>query len=135
LKDFDFFLADIRIYKLLPELLGKEFYAKKAFPCPIKVHDCDLEEQLNAACRCSYFTMGNGPNYSIKIGKVSSMEAKSIAKNAETALGHILGYVCCWDQIAFENVSCVSISSCDTIELPVYNHFTKEEINAFMSSE
>ena len=29
LKDYDLFLADIRIYKMLPELLGKEFYSKK----------------------------------------------------------------------------------------------------------
>jgi hypothetical protein len=47
------FLADIRIYKMLPEMLGKEFYAKKAFPCPIKVHGFSspskLEEQLNKA--------------------------------------------------------------------------------------
>ena len=36
-RDYDFFLADIRIYKMLPEVLGKEFYSKKAFPCPIKM--------------------------------------------------------------------------------------------------
>ena len=26
LKDYDAFLADIRVYKMLPELMGKEFY-------------------------------------------------------------------------------------------------------------
>ena len=26
LKDYDAFLADLRVYKMLPELLGKEFY-------------------------------------------------------------------------------------------------------------
>jgi len=26
LKDYDLFLADLRIYKMLPEALGKEFY-------------------------------------------------------------------------------------------------------------
>ena len=41
LNDFDMFLADIRIYKMLPEKLGKEFYSKKVYPCPIKVHDMD----------------------------------------------------------------------------------------------
>jgi ribosome biogenesis protein UTP30 len=48
LKDYDGFLADIRIYKMLPECLGKEFYDKKKFPCPIKLHGFqkpkDLEE-------------------------------------------------------------------------------------------
>ena len=26
LRDYDVFLADIRIYKMLPDMLGKEFY-------------------------------------------------------------------------------------------------------------
>lgn len=59
LKDYDLFLADIRIYKMLPEMLGKEFYAKKAFPCPIKLHglgnDENLKTALNQAAECAYF--------------------------------------------------------------------------------
>ena len=46
LNDYDFFLADIRIYKMLPELLGKAFYTKKAFPCPIKVHGFENSDDL-----------------------------------------------------------------------------------------
>ena len=38
------FLADLRVYKMLPELLGKEFYSKKMYPCPIKVHGLEKEE-------------------------------------------------------------------------------------------
>ena len=59
LKDYDLFLADIRVYKMLPELLGKEFYTKKAFPCPIKVHgmpDAELEKVLNSAAGQAYYT-------------------------------------------------------------------------------
>ena len=37
-NDFDVFLADLRIYKMLPECLGKEFYSKKLYPAPLKVH-------------------------------------------------------------------------------------------------
>ena len=86
LRDFDLFLADIRVYKMLPALLGKEFYQKKAYPCPIKVHDQkDLAATLNAATSSAYFTMGNGPNYSAKIGRISQ-DAKDIAKNSETVL-------------------------------------------------
>ena len=51
LRDYDLFLADIRIYKMLPEKLGKEFYTKKAFPCPIKLHGIeDVQKRLNNAC-------------------------------------------------------------------------------------
>jgi hypothetical protein len=37
---------------MLPELLGKDFYEKKAYPCPIKVHgmsDSELQDHLNKA--------------------------------------------------------------------------------------
>ena len=38
-KDYDLFLSDLRIYKMLPEVLGKEFYQTKKYPAPIKIHD------------------------------------------------------------------------------------------------
>lgn len=44
LKEYDSFLADLRVYKMLPELLGKEFYDKKKYPCPIKVHGFNTDD-------------------------------------------------------------------------------------------
>jgi ribosome biogenesis protein UTP30 len=38
MNDYDMFLADLRVYKMLPEALGKEFYQKKKYPCPLKLH-------------------------------------------------------------------------------------------------
>jgi len=46
IRDYDFFLADIRVYKMLPDCLGKEFYAKKVFPSPIKLHGFDSPKKL-----------------------------------------------------------------------------------------
>ena len=46
LKDYDAFLADVRIYKMLPELLGKEFYQRKKYPSPIKLHGFDSAQAL-----------------------------------------------------------------------------------------
>ena len=46
IKEYDGFLADIRIYQMLPECLGKEFYEKKKFPCPIKLHGFETPKQL-----------------------------------------------------------------------------------------
>lgn len=59
---------------MLPECLGKEFYSKKKYPYPIKLHGLDkkeLQKQLNRASKATYFMQGNGPNYSLKIGKAS----------------------------------------------------------------
>jgi ribosomal protein L1 len=76
------------------------------YPCPIKLHglaDKDLHQKLNSAVASIYFMPGNGPNYSVKIGRVSQ-DAKEVAKNITAALPIILGHLTCWDEIDF---SCV----------------------------
>ena len=84
LNDFDVFLADLRIYKMLTECLGKEFYSKKVYPYPLKLHgfesEKELEAQLNTASESAYFIPGNGPNYSVKIGRIK-MSDKEVQKN------------------------------------------------------
>lgn len=78
LNDFDVFLADLRVYKMLSECLGKEFYSKKVYPYPLKLHGFEsskeLEVQLNSAAESTYFIPGNGPNYSVKIGRIKMSE-------------------------------------------------------------
>lgn len=75
LNEYDHFLADLRIYKMLPEALGREFYSKKKYPCPIKLHGFktpkELQKQLNQASKATFFIEGNGPNYSLKVGITS----------------------------------------------------------------
>ena len=53
---------------------------------------------MNDASESAYFLAGNGPNYSLKIGKVSQ-EAADVNKNIQEALSKVLGYVTCWDDI------------------------------------
>ena len=107
IADFDFFLADLRIYKMLPEVLGKEFYQRKVYPAPIKMHGFDnkeLEKQLNNAAACTYFMPGNGPNYSLRIGRINQSD-KDLARNTADALAQALGNLACWDEgIDFGNV-------------------------------
>jgi ribosome biogenesis protein UTP30 len=83
-KDYDAFLSDLRIYKMLPEVLGKEFYQQKMYPAPIKLHDFtseELETQLNTAAAATHFLQGNGPNYSVIVGR-TSQKASDVALNA-----------------------------------------------------
>ena len=75
---------------------------------------------------------GNGPNYSLKVGKYSQ-EAKDIAKNIEASLSSALGYVTCWDDIDFGKVSQMTVRVGDSIELPIYNHLDQADIDAFMN--
>lgn len=136
LKDYDAFLADLRVYKMLPELLGKEFYQRKKYPCPIKVHGFDspkeLEKQLNGAAASTFFALGNGPNYSVRVGKTFQKE-KEIGQNAIKALGQALAYATVHDDIDFEAVSQVTMRVGSSPELPVYNHFSEADLNAWMA--
>jgi len=137
LNDFDLFLADIRIYKMLPEKLGKEFYSKKVYPCPIKVHGMDqkgLKEQLNSSAESLYFMAGNGPNYTLKIGRVSQ-DAKDIVKNIMTALPKVLGSLSCWDSIGFDKVQQISLKVDDKVDLPIYNYLAKEDVEMYVAAQ
>jgi len=58
----------------------------------------------------------------MKIGKISQ-DSKDIAKNVESALASALGYVTCWDNLGFDDVSHMTLRVGDSIELPFYNHF------------
>ena len=78
--------------------------------------------------------LGNGPNYSFKVGRYSQ-EAKDVAKNVEVALSSALGYVTCWDAIDFGKLSQMTIRIGDSIELPVYSHLEKVDLDAYMSKK
>jgi len=112
---------------MLPECLGKEFYSKKKYPCPLKLHGYsdpkDLSKTLNAASKATYFMQGNGPNYSLKVGR-TNQDAKEIAENIENALPFALGYICNKDDIKFSKVQSISVKVGESPELPIFNQLT-----------
>lgn len=136
LNDYDLFLADLRVYKMLPELLGKEFYSKKKYPCPLKLHGFtdskDLQKQLNQAAKATYFMQGNGPNYSLRVGR-TSQEAGNVAENVEQALPFALAYVAAHDDIKFSSVQSISLKVGESPELPIFNQLQKSEVLAYIA--
>ncbi len=131
MNDYDLFLADLRVYKMLPEALGKEFYQKKKYPCPLKIHgfkdNKELQKQLNTASKATYFIQGNGPNYSIRIGK-SSQKASDVAENIEQSLPFALAYVCAYDEIKFSDIQSISVKLGESPDLPILNQLKKSEV-------
>lgn len=134
LKEYDGFLADLRVYKMLPELLGKEFYSRKKYPCPIKVHGfentSELEAQLNRATSASQFMLGNGPNYSVKTG-MTFQKAAQVADNILQGMGQALAYATVHDDIEFNQVTQVTVRAGKSPELPVYNYFSEQDLKAY----
>jgi len=76
----------------------------------------------------------NGPNYSVKIGRVSQ-DAKDVAKNVMAALPQLLGHLTCWDDISFENVQQISLKVDEQIDLPIYSNLNKTDVEAFVQQK
>ena len=77
---------------------------------------------------------GNGPNYSMKIGRVSQ-DSKDVIKNISFALPKILGNVSCWDDITFDKVQQISLKIDDKIDLPIYSYLSPEDIALYVASQ
>lgn len=136
LKEYDSFLADLRVYKMLPEVLGKEFYTQKKFPVPLKLHGFasgkELESQLNDAAGSSQFMQGNGPNYSVTVGR-TNQKPTDVALNAQDALWQAVAHLTCFesDRLGLENISQVTLKIDRSPELPILNQLESEDIEAF----
>ena len=100
----------------------------------MKLHNLSEEElksKLNGITEGTAFMIGNGPNYSVRVGR-TSMTSKQVAKNIEGALAQALTYVTMHDGIKFSKVQAITVTTkkCP-IELPVLNQLQEREVKAF----
>lgn len=77
--------------------------------------------------------MGNGPVYTIKIGRVE-MNTRDLVKNvmhgAYGLISNILG-----SGVQPEHIRQISIKSYNSPSLPIYNFISAEEIKSYQKSE
>ena len=128
INSFDAFLCDIRVYKMLPKCLGREFYRKKKFPAPIKLKDpsSDLKKAINA----TYIMMGNGPHYSLKVAR-TRMETKEVLNNVIRVIQRVIPYFLLTG-IKLKDIQCISLKSEETPDLPFYSHLSKSEAMSYI---
>jgi len=138
-KDYDMFFCDYKIYDLLRKPTGKFFYDNKKIPFPI---DCDgvptyfdslngsqatdYEGYLNDLTNYTYFIQGNGPNYALKIGRVTQT-VDELVKNIETGAVNFLGHLLSTGQLSIENVRRISLKTYNSPSLPIFSAFTTDE--------
>jgi len=68
----EIFLADMKILRFLPKFLGKPFYSRKKFPCPINLKSKDLKKEVNKALSTVFLPLGNQGSCSmLRIGNTS----------------------------------------------------------------
>ena len=77
---------------------------------------------------------GNGPNYSVRVGK-SSQDPSNVAENIEQTLPYALAYVCAHDDIKFSNIQSISVKLGESPELPIFNQLQKSEVLSFLATK
>lgn len=125
---YDQFFCDYKIYNLLKKPTGKIFYERKKIPYPI---DCEnvpehlkskydsYEKYLNDLGNYTYFIMGNGPVYTVKVGRIS-MGVKDLVKNIIHGIYNTIPHIL-KQSIKHTSVRCISIKTYNSISLPVFN--------------
>lgn len=140
LKRFDVFLCDNHIYHNLKKLLGRDFYDEKKYPIGITINYNSKDDKelalssLNAkneiikASTHYLFYMSNGPNYTVKAGFVED-DNEELINNIIIASKHTLANILKWG-VEYEHLKSITIKCNDSLELPIFNQLTEEEIKA-----
>ena len=122
LAAFDLFLADKRILRMLPPLLGKGFFIKKKLPIPVKLPKiADKKSFLKvieeASATTPLYLPPNGRCISIKVATLD-MPARDIEENIMAVLP------CAIKKIpggSLNNVQSIHIKSTTSTALPLYS--------------
>lgn len=115
LKENELFLADDRVIRLLPGLLGKKFFQAKKQPIPVSLTKKDLKGELERAVSSTYFHQNLGTCTSVKLGTVSQTSAQVLA-NLKTALPAVVKNV----KGGWDNVQSLHIKTNSSVSLPIW---------------
>jgi ribosome biogenesis protein UTP30 len=130
LKQFDAFICDTTIYMHLKKVLGREFYDAKKYPINVKINSqiepSKIKNEILEASSNYLFYMSKGPNYSVKAGFAVEKEAE-LVKKIQTAVTYTVAHILKWD-VELDNLKTISLKLSNSIELPIFNSLTKEEI-------
>lgn len=147
-KLYDLFLCDKSLYMMLRKVLGKAFYNAKKYPLALTFENTDpntksVEEKsidkkeaerirqdiLNAATNATFY-MSNGPNYTIKTAYLNEEKTDKLVPKVLNAIKHTLAHILKWG-VDFEGLKTISLKFTNSIELPVFNQLTEDEIKAY----
>lgn len=117
-ESHDLFLADDRVTRLLPPLLGAKFFNKKKQPIPVELKKKGeaLLKELTKARDATYMYISTGPSLSIKIAKSSFSKTQTAANIVEGIKNAVQKVPQKW-----KNIQAIHIRTEDSVALPVYN--------------
>lgn len=129
LRQFDLFIADVRVVNMLPERLGKYFFEKKKIPALVNL-DENIKESLESVIGSTFLVSAKGPVFNIKVGR-ASMPVTEISANIEAVVNEIPNIL---PGVGKQNIRRIEVKGEVTPALPIYNFLTDFEIKSFKAS-
>jgi ribosome biogenesis protein UTP30 len=120
---YDVFLADARVIRLLPSLLGKEFYKRKRQPLQVDVTCKDLKKEISRAlttCRC--IMAGRGSSGQVTVGRLSQ-SVDDVTDNVMVCVQSLATFV----PGGSTNIRSLHLKAQDSLAVPIYVSFGSKE--------
>jgi len=123
---YDLFLADDRISKFLPRLLGKQFYKKRKLPINVRLDGARTAVSFKKALNSVHgIIAGQGSSESVRVGH-SGLTPQQISENIDAVSKHIVTLV----PGGWRNVKSFYITTTATTSIPLFVSTTSaNEVN------
>lgn len=128
LREFDLFLADVRVFRMLPDRTGKEFYRTKKTPVLLDL-ESDFTTSLRTALNSTYIVLGHGPIYNIKVAR-ASQSASCLYSNMISVLDGLKQVL---PELEPGHIRRIDLKAATTVALPVHNYLTDTEVQAALA--
>ncbi|XP_019938474.1 ribosomal L1 domain-containing protein 1 [Paralichthys olivaceus] len=116
LGNFDMFLSDDRIRRLLPSHLGKHFYQRKKEPLCVNLQSKHLARDIQSVIQGTYLKVTNkGSCCMARVGH-SSMTADEVTENIETAVQTIMAKI----RMKGPVMKIIHLKSQSSVALPIF---------------
>ncbi|EEB06375.1 U3 snoRNP-associated protein Cic1/Utp30 family protein [Schizosaccharomyces japonicus yFS275] len=131
---YDLFLADERIYAMLPHTLGTTFYKKKKLPIPVDVHQAtaeQLKETVAGVYNSTLFQAAPCNSFMVKCGHTTNTPAE-LAENLSSIIEYLSAKIMCKN----ENVLLsIHIKTSHSLALPLWQAENLAELLAKKQNE
>ncbi|KAI1896039.1 hypothetical protein AGOR_G00090700 [Albula goreensis] len=131
LGNFELFLADARIYRLLPSLIGKHFYQAKKNPLSVNLQNKYLANELERVIQGSVIHVSRKGSCSMAHVANSEMAADEVVENIMAAVDIIASKL----PLKGQSIKVIHLKSQSSIALPIYtsdlSHLAMVEEAAF----
>ncbi|XP_070580033.1 ribosomal L1 domain-containing protein 1-like [Ptychodera flava] len=115
-QEYDLFLADERIFRLLDSCTGKEFHKKQKYPVAVDVMKTDLAKEIETSINTAYFIMvGRGSCSGVRIGHTDLTEEQTV-ENVMASVESLTSKI----PKGWPNIKCLYIKTQKSMAIPIY---------------